>query len=240
MDQSKTHADLLDAFARDGCPVCQVVLPSVAAYIDSVEYESVNDPGFRRQTNESWGFCNVHAQQWLSHASVLSTAFLYRSVLETADQDLERLGPTPRGGVLAEISSFLEGGMTDAASGRQALRPREICPVCRKRAEYERLSVDVLTDNLREETFRQAFSASSGLCLPHLRAAFAVARSPDAFAVLKDHALRQHHVLHEQLTEIVRKNDYRFRSEPSGSEYGAGQRAVRTMTGEPGIDDRGR
>ena len=180
----------------------------------------------------------MHAQQWLAHANTLSTAFLYRSILETADRDLERLGPVHRGGVLAGIASLLEGGSTEAPNGHQALQSRELCLVCRKRAEYERLAVDVLTGNLTDGPFREVFVASSGLCLPHLRMAFAVARKPDVFAILKEHTLRQHHVLHEQLTEIVRKNDYRFRSEPSGSEYGAARRAVRAMTGEPGIDDR--
>jgi hypothetical protein len=239
MAKTNTYYDLLDAFGQPECPVCRLTIRAVDHYIDSVNYEYVNDPGFRAEVQPAWGFCNVHAQRWLKQAHPLGTAIIYDNVLDQISDELRKLQPNHRNGFLSGVASLLaphDGGEADPSCAD--LRPDGECPVCRARAEEERTAIAGLVDGLSDRTFLEAYEGSAGLCVPHLRLALCATTDEATFVVLRDQALAQHEQLRGQLHEIVRKHDYRFRDEPSGEERGSVQRAVLHVAGVPGIADR--
>ncbi len=234
---STTHYDLLDALKEKDCPVCGTALRAVSHYIDSINYEFVNDPGFRSEIEPAWGFCNAHAQQWLLHAHPLGTALIYEAVLGRVSAELKRVRHEE--GLLANSSSlFSRGKGRTSAAARGDLRPEGQCPACRVREQQEGTAVDVMIEGLSEPSFRAAYLASNGLCLSHLRLALARATNQEDFSRLRDHAVAKYDQLSRQLREIIRKHDYRFRDEPTGEERGATERAVWQIAGVPGIDDR--
>lgn len=236
MGHSTTHYDLLDAFKETGCPVCGLALRAVSHYIDSINYEFVNDPGFRSEIEPAWGFCNAHAQQWLLHAHPLSTALIYEAVLGRVRAELKRVRYEE--GFFANASSFLGLGKgRTGGAARGDLRPVGQCPACRTREQQERTTVDVITEGLGEPSFRAAYVASNGLCLPHLRLALEMVTNQEDFATLRDNAVAKYDQISRQLREIIRKHDYRFRDEPTGEERGATERAVWQIASVPGIDD---
>ena len=61
MGRDNLYYDLLDAIKRGECPICSVALRTVASWMDSISYESVNDPQVRDNLRASHGFCNKHA-----------------------------------------------------------------------------------------------------------------------------------------------------------------------------------
>src|SRR5262245_23258522 len=97
MGKTQTYHDLMAAFTQGGCPVCRMTLRAVDHYIDSINYEFINDPGFRAAVEPAWGFCNVHAQQWLRQAHPLGTAIIYQNVLRRISKELRGLQPTQPG-----------------------------------------------------------------------------------------------------------------------------------------------
>jgi Family of unknown function (DUF6062) len=106
------------------------------------------------------------------------------------------------------------------------------------REQQERTSIDVIFEGLSEPSFRAAYLASYGLCLPHLRLTLELVTNQEDFSALRDHAVAKYDQLSQQLREIIRKHDYRFRDEPTGGERGATERAVRQVASDPGIEDR--
>lgn len=235
MDRSATHHDLLDAFGQPGCPVCRLTHRAVTHAMDSIDYEFVNDPGFRAEVTAAWGFCPEHASQWLAHARVLSTALVYDGLLGHIEAVLRQLEPAPRGGVLHRLAR-----LSHAANGPQEqecdlLTPAGSCPFCRIRDEMAAMAMTALLSGLSEPAFRDAYAQSSTLCIPHLRNALCRA-GPEEFAILREAALARMHQLRLQLHEIIRKHDYRFRHELAGAERGAAQRAVYQVAGWPGAD----
>jgi hypothetical protein len=207
-------------------------------YVESVNYELVNDAGFRAEVEPAWGFCNVHAELWLRQAHPLGTALIYDVVLGRIAGELRRVRLNHRPGVLAGVASRL-GRRDDATEDPPgALRPEGRCPICRVRDERERVAIATLLDGLTEPAFGAAYNGSAGLCLPHLRLALGAVEREATLVLLRDRALAQQEHLRGQLREIVRKHDYRYRDEPSGAERGATDRAVRQVAGAPGIADR--
>lgn len=229
---SSTYFDLLDACREDGCPICRLALAAVRHYLDSMNYDSVNDPGFQQLTEAADGFCNQHAAQWLQQANVLGTAMIYKRVLERLTPALQELAPVHHNGTLL-------GGLLNHDAGEDGVAPLEpagACPACLLLADVERLALTTLISSLGETELHDAYLGSAGLCWPHL--IIALARTSDAatFVTLRDHALGVQRRLIGQLGEVIRKHDYRFRDEPLGEERGSVQRAVRHVAGEPGVD----
>ncbi|MER3437750.1 MAG: hypothetical protein C4346_09300 [Chloroflexota bacterium] len=236
MDRSATHNELLEAFGQTGCPVCRLTHRAVEHAMDSIDYEYVNDPGFRADVEAAWGFCPEHANQWLARARILSTSLVYDGVLKEIEGALQQLEPSQRGGRMLElIARFNLAG--DASSARECtlLTPDGPCPFCRIRDEAAAMAVTALIAGLSEPDFRAAYAQSATLCIPHLRQALCRA-TPEEFAILGNVALARVGQLRRQLHEIIRKHDYRYRHEPAGIERGAAQRAVHQVAGWPSAD----
>jgi hypothetical protein len=229
MGRPLSHYDLLEAFTEDGCAICRLGLAAVHRSIEAVNYESVGDPGIRAHLRASMGFCNVHAYQWLKQAFVLGTAQIYVDVLTRVGADL-RTVKLARESLFTSVTSRL--GQDD---GRGVVEPDRVCPVCQVLADTEQMLVRVLVGALPEAAFSGAYAASGGLCLPHLRQALRPGIEPAVAALLRDVAIAREQVLLAELQAIIRHFDYRFRDEPVGPEHGAVERAVRHVTGAPGI-----
>ena len=231
-DRTRMHDDLLEAFGREGCPLCRVALEAVSAYLASISHEGgVTDLEIRDRIRASHGFCRAHAYRWLEEQHVLGTAIIYEDVLGHVAEELRRLRFGKRG-LLAGMP-FLAGGR--GGGGVEALAPHRSCLACVFLAEYESAAVQALLRGLERADFREAYGASAGLCLPHLGAALAAAPDEGALGALIEAALDRHEALRGELREIMRKHDYRFRGEPVGDERGAERRAVRHVAGERGL-----
>ncbi len=230
--QTQGTYDLLDAFKEDGCPICRIGLHSVAHYIESINYDSVGDQGIRAQLRKSLGYCNLHAYQWLRAAFVLGTANIYREVVRVIRDDLQ--ARTHHAHALGDRVLSLFGDHDDEGPDNLIL-PTASCPICEVLAETEHRLVKTLIHGLADAGFRDAYNASLGLCIPHLRLALPAATTQVAYETVKSHALRTEETLIAQLSEIIRKNDYRYMHEPSGEEKGAAARAVAHVAGADGV-----
>lgn len=230
MSHTGTHFELLEGFGKEGCPVCRLTLDAVRHYLESANYELVADHGFRRQTRDALGFCNQHAYQWHKVADRLATAVLYDDVLDRVQAELRR-ARFRKGDLLAGVAALLHPGQANDCS---LLTPEALCPACQYRQTWEGFAIQEVLQGLAEPEFRAAYEDSAGLCLHHLR--LALCQAPDAatFAVLRDAALWVEEKLSQQLHEIVRKHDYRFKDEPKGEEWVANVFAIAHVAGMPG------
>ncbi len=227
MLETTTYFDLMEALAEPGCPVCRLVGKAVSQRIDSLNYEFVMDPGFRQQITASWGFCNP-----------LGTALLYEAILRQIDEELDHLHRPGNGGLSGIWSSLTGQSAAPAQPPIAGFHPSRPCPLCDYRDRHERILIGVLIDHFEEESLGTAYSASVGLCVPHLRQALSMSRSVAIASSLREQAGARHARLREELREVQRKRDYRFRLEEEGSEYGAPDRAVRVVAGAHGVRDR--
>lgn len=232
MPPTVRNLQLQDALALPGCPICRMVVQRVAQTIESIQDELVLDPAYREQVDAAWGFCNLHAQQWLEEAQPLSTAIIYEAVLGRVSRELERV-TSGRSKLRGQIRTRLRSGTPCAM-----LAESRVCPLCLTRDEQERQIVAHLIQELESEPFRARYRASDGLCVAHLNLALCAGPGPESVTALRDHLLRTNEELRGQLREVIRKHDYRYRDEIAGPEWTAVEKAVRQVAGAPGIDGR--
>ncbi|MEZ0396216.1 MAG: DUF6062 family protein [Anaerolineales bacterium] len=220
MSDTQTAYELRLLFEEPGCPVCALGQRVSSRYVDSLFYESINDPAARARLRASLGLCYEHA--WLlieaRLSDALGQAILYRDLAKTL---LERL---PEEGEPLDERALRSLG--------EALTPEAVCPACESRAQAEQRALQALARSLERRDYLAEFEKSEGLCLPHLRALLQEGGlGRKALAAVLRHQRRRLTNLEGELAEFIRKNDYRFQGEGMGAERDAYQRAAAFLTG---------
>jgi len=208
---SSTFHDLVEACQQSGCPVCRVEARILERYIDNLFYESVNDIKTRERLRASLGFCREHARMAMDKrlGNALGFAIIYQDV----------------------ITNILRGFEKDTSIAK-TLTPREGCMVCHQREETAQLVVSAFVEGLIDPQLADALRPSDGLCMPHLKKTFESIRDQAAADLLLSLHREKLELLRGELTEFIRKNDYRFKDEAFGTESNSWKRAVNKLTGD--------
>jgi hypothetical protein len=217
-DKHMPYFTVLEALQKaKGCALCELEADGMRRYLDSLLYESVNDPGVRENLIRSKGYCLRHADLLLGFKDGLGTAILY--------QDQVRL-----------FLGFLSGlqGMKAKVfkkKGAAEWGRHQTCPACRLQIEGRQYHIDVLLEGLAHEEMRAALEASPGLCVPHFLLTLDRTRDAERQRYLIELEEKRFRELLGELQEFCRKNDYRFRKEGFGKEGDSWIRAVKMLTG---------
>jgi hypothetical protein len=242
MTRTMSFYDLRDALAQSGCAVCRLKTDAADRFLDGLLWESVNDPHKRRKIRRAQGFCYEHSWALVRTSASLGVALIARDVL----QDLLK---TMEGGTfqampplsLRRVQEALDSKQPAAATAEfvSQLESRTDCPACLWVEKMEGIILNTLVQSLLGEGGLLAdYEASDGLCLPHFRQALAQVRKEAVFEALVSAQRTVWERLVGQLSESIRKSDYRFQDEAWGEESGAWLRAIAALVG--GLPDKDR
>lgn len=243
-DKHTIYYEVRDACAAGGCPVCTVTLRAVEHYLDSILYESVNVPPIRDAVIAARGYCNTHSWQVRALRGGLGAALMYRDVVRHV---AERIATAPDGNGLSIFAGGGDGGsgmlgrlaaLTGTESGaRRAGQadPHVDCPACQERTRFEELYLGAVFDHVGDEEFAAAFRSAGGLCLVHLDQALGLRVKRAVLERLLALQRAAMLALHDDLSEYIRKNDYRFTHEAMGVEGDSWVRAIAFAAGKEGI-----
>jgi hypothetical protein len=235
MGRTTSFFNLQDALAQPDCAVCRLKAEAADQYLDSLIWESVNDPGIRRRIRKARGFCYEHAWRLEPHRESVGVTIIMHDVLNsmlkvTEDAQFQKLPVLS----LRRTKKALDPKRPAAETAKVVaeLSPQTPCPVCVEAEEMEGIYLDTLIENLvDEEDLLAAFQSSDGLCLPHFRRSLTRLHDEAVFEALMaaQRAIWERLVGH--LSEIIRKADYRFKDEARGEEVGASVRAIAAIAG---------
>jgi hypothetical protein len=214
--------DLLEACAKPGCPLCRVSLAFVRSYLDSTMYERVNDFGVRAALRDARGYCNAHA--WMlteGYGVVLGTAIIQRDVLNAV---LKAADVAPLGRGTRQYAQYI----------LRRLRPTAECPACANQRTMEDIAVQTLLKYLDDARLAAALAETSGLCLPHFSRALELVEDSDRLQRLLRFQWQALEGLCDELSELIRKHDYRFKDEGFGEEGDSWLRATGIVSAERG------
>lgn len=221
--KDRLYSDLLEACARPGCPLCRVSLDFVRDYLDSTMYERVNDFGVRATLRDARGYCNTHA--WMlteGHGVALGTAIIQRDVLNTI---LEATDVAPLG----------RGARQYAQGILRRLRPTAECPACAHRRMMEDIAIQTLLKYLDDTRLVTALNETPGLCLPHFSRALELVEDYAQLLRLLRFQRKALERLYGELSELIRKHDYRFIGEGFGQGSDSWLRATGIVSAERGV-----
>lgn len=221
---SKTlQAELLDTLEQGGCPLCRLTARAEQSFLDSLTYERILDLGTRAELKRSRGMCLKHARSWREvHGSALGIAIVYETTIKDLLRDTETEVESPL--------KFWEQTPTPEELAEE-LEPSVPCPACKVGDETASRFANVLLQDLQKEEIRTLLEQAGGLCLPHLRLTLSIRGAVESKRLLLAVERRAWSALQLELKEFIRKNDYRFRTEPKGSERDSWLRAMDALVG---------
>jgi hypothetical protein len=235
-----SYFDVIDACAKPGCPFCRLSDKTVNSYLDGILYENVNDPGTRAQLQQSLGYCNKHAWRLpQNNGAALGVAIIYRDLLSRLMDDLKTARYRSAARLFRRAEEALDRSKSSSATEAtvRALAPQAECPACAQRDLIEDIALLAMLDALarQDEGMQSALEASSGLCLVHLRRSLELCRDQSSFQFLTNFGQAKIAALLGELSEYVRKSDYRFSPEGFGAEGDSWLRAIAVVVGQPGV-----
>jgi len=218
-----TYFNLLDALKEQGCPVCFVIKKNAQKYMDDFLYESVNDPGLRKEIKESVGFCNRHAWQFHKIGDGFGLGIVYEDLMRLVIKRLEGVDGS---------SVFLKAMLKQLDKDEQA---KKSCIICKEEKDVEGRYISVFLENLDDPELKFAYKNSFGLCLRHLNLAIKKNKNRKlANEIVTIEAVKFNGLIAE-VKEFLRKHDYRFSKEKFGKEGDSWIRAIEKMIGKEGI-----
>jgi hypothetical protein len=233
VSRSIGDARLLDACAREGCPVCRCLDEDGRRHVGALLHELVTDPGTRRALRGSWGLCSWHG--WMALAvpgARTAVAILHADVVRTVSDRFRQAkrgaGRGGRGDWRRRVAAVF---LPDAAA-REPPDRRATCLVCQGARRAEGRYLRTLCAVGEDEAVTRAYDASDALCVPHLH--LAMERGPTASSLV-ERTLRRWDELAALLDDFVGKHEYRNRSAITEAEARACERAVETLSGRQGL-----
>lgn len=183
--QTTSFYDLRDTLTQPGCPVCRLKADSTDRFLDSLLWESVNDPDRRQKIRQARGFCHKHTWRLVRPGASLGVAIITRDVLQSV---LEAIGSATFRALSfwslrrAHEAISLKQPTTATAELVAQLEPQTRCTACAWAEKMEGIYLMTLLSNLLgEDDLLAAYEASDGLCLPHFRQALILVRSKNIF-----------------------------------------------------------
>jgi hypothetical protein len=232
--KSVTYQQLQSTMAKEGCPICNLGARAGNQYLDSLLWESVNDPEIRDELTDALGLCGRHTRELFTFPGErLGTAIIQRAVLKEAMERLQGKKPQARRNLLQNIShQWLKTRITATDPAVPSVNP---CPACGQQSTAENRAMITLLEHLIDDLdapLRQV----GGLCWPHMQMALAYPQEAETHARLLQLHQEVWGELLADLDELIRKYDYRFKAESATErERHAVERSVTVMTGEYGL-----
>jgi hypothetical protein len=226
MQKSREYQTLLYACSQEGCPLCRLTQESIARYLDSWKYELFTDVDVRKELQRTQGFCNQHTWQLVHMGATLQLAQAYRDIITDLSEQLLKEpgeGPSTTSGLFRRLFE------------NNSRHEPEQCPACRRKEGAELRYIHTLRKALLDPDFYRQLAISDGLCLHHFYLSCELKMSDttgDWLSPLRRAQLACLQRLDEQLQELIRKHDYRFKGEARGAEMSSWKRAAGIVAGE--------
>lgn len=237
LDAVAYYRQIRGAMENRGCPLCRLLARSADRYVDTILWEMVLDPDYRSVLLQSRGFCRTHGWLLVRAGAALGVAILTRDILNTLLDEMasSAAGDGPES-VLENLLHRLDRGRVSKPTAQlvAALSPQMPCPVCSHLESLEKDYVSTLLTHLEGPgALNEAYRASDGLCLEHVRQTLARAPSATVASTLVAAQREVWQRLHAELGEFIRKADHRYKGEPYGSERDSWRRAIEALCGPP-------
>lgn len=207
---------------EEGCPVCWSAGAAVGEWL--VEMSSTHTP----IEHQGAFLCNRHAWQWYETAVARKTSRLLQRELLRVESALRALPAIPTdAGMAARLRSLL--GHPSARPAVDALVENlaldSECPACAVWTQAERRTVLAILRHPDLDTVAR-------LCQPHFRLVLRLSPGYELALIFTHTQIEALQRLYGELSEYVRKQDYRFRHEPLGTEANAPWSAIGLLAGD--------
>ena len=220
--------DVIRAMKKEGCPVCRAGDKALADYFTWLTKQNYDTPSILAEIQEAGGFCRTHAARLRELAPDYMGTVLLESLISNALGTLDTFARS------LDTASGPGGASRRLAVSRRILVGNHDCPACRvvRRAERDagRQLIALLAGE--NETARDRYKASDGLCLRHLTPILREAPAKTAGFLARD-MVRRLSPLRKRLRDFLKHADYREKNARRAGERAAWREGLMRVSGFP-------
>ena len=214
----KSFHELIEAFKKEGCPLCRVVSFSIDSYFESMLYEFVNDPKVRSDLRKSLGYCKKHSLQLKKIVEKTYNKFgasiIFEDVTKELIKKLEKLSKLP----LKEL--------------KKIMITNHNCPACVYQQSYANNYFSEILGNLENEDFFNKFLESDGLCFNHLLILLKMVKNSTTINKIIENQKSKLAKINKDLNAFVKKHDWQNKEKITIDEAIAMEKAFRKIIGD--------
>ena len=237
-----TAVKIEEAMKESGCLVCRMARQTAARAVDSFLWEHVNDAEVRQNIIEAYGFCPEHtlrlvASEMANSGLVLGVNIIYEQLGRVVSRDLRNVMPAKKlSGNLQKRLPRL--GILLRQRRGTVLPPKRRCPVCELVEQANSNVLAALFTELEDpqNSLRNAYQQSDGLCLVHLRSGLEefAGEHPEAGRFLIQDTVERLEKQSQRMREYIRKSNWEYRDEIlTVKESNAWRQTLTFFTGYP-------
>ncbi|MGN0149091.1 MAG: DUF6062 family protein [Clostridia bacterium] len=230
-----------EAYAIDcECPLCHLEKQLETEAIDYALGAAMMEPDYRTESNEK-GYCNKHYREMFKRPNKLSLALVLDTHLEEIRKKLDKFEKSANsleksGGGLFKKSgaSELSAKISDTLSNTEAG-----CMICEKiNKTMERYADVLLYMWANDDTFKEKFDKSKGVCLKHSKMLLDMstkslkdAQAAQFIAALYKKQKSELERIQDDIHKFTLKFDYRNKDMPWGTAQDAPIRTIEKISG---------
>jgi len=199
------------------CPICAALSQATFDFFAKYQSDLINEAEVRRAFIGSKGFCKFHTWQFEKISSPQGISEGYVTWVEKVASELRQT---------AHLPSIMQKNQID-----KLLPDSENCLACKTLRERETALLEKFIDYLATQEGQDYYRRSLGLCLPHLRKAFAINPSGEIKEFLLLEQARHFEELSEDMHSYTLKRDAIRRSLANDNEDNAWMYALIQLVG---------
>jgi hypothetical protein len=215
---------LMEAFEKNGCPVCRCMEEDAEKQIRNFLHENIHDPGLRSKLRESIGPCSWHVSFLKGILdSTPGISILYADILDGLTEKLRNL----------------RGSVSNPSAWFRFLRKKGLyhkpCLFCRESFLLENRYLKTLLNFIENPEFQRAYSKSDGICVPHLKFLLQSHKNESSIKWMVRFMISKTEILKKELESFQGKNDWKNEKPCTTEEVNALTAVLKFTTGSPGI-----
>jgi len=250
-DKGIMHVRISQALEKEeNCFLCHLEGRLEQRFIETYLGELVMDPKARERIVESRGFCNYHSYKMFVSASDpasedgLGMALILKSVTEQLLEDVkDHKNIKFLGTKTWKLNLKRSAGSIHNIRLSKPVSNVVECPACDHVSKMMRLYIEgFLSEIIQDEEIWKLYDKSKGMCMPHYIITLCVATSisngefEQVIKKLIEKQIQTLESLQKDLSEYIKKQDYRFSSREKAEVEESIGRGLKQLVGKRGIE----
>ena len=207
MSRDMLWYELFERMQDNHCPICSLLDKMVDGVMESFLYESVNNPGLRDKIKKAHGLCYLHSKMMMEKGDPLAHALVYSDLIIQAIDEISK----------KNINAFA------------AYDKHDECIFCQNVNKSEAIYAKAFLSAYQDKEFEEKYLEEGLLCMSHVKLIHentSKSQMNILNSILKVTEDKCGKLVYD-LSEIKRKNDYRYKDEEwTESERKAWKKAV--------------
>jgi len=205
--------EVKESLQQNGCPACNIMKKHLHKYFDNLLYENALDVTIHKKIISYMGLCNMHTWVLSEFPDKLGISILFQTTLQKENRQIKNVSEFNYEQMFNHSKSKTKIEKIKKFIFKQ-LQAKGKCLACEHQQESQSFYIHQLIKVWSDEEFREQYERENVLlCRFHFQLLISECNTKDMIKYFFSVQSKKIDRLYYQLSEFIRKHDYRFQKE---------------------------